>query len=415
MKRILLCVTIILLLGAGFHSNADSIDFASENQTESGKGKTTFTKEELLEDYDQLWKDLKINYPFFPVLEEEGIDLEQVYQKGREQIESRVSDLNGFLYVLKSAFWEMQNFAHLQILSNQAIESIKLGYENEEEYREQGSPWLQIMCKPQVGTTYAQNDMRTLLPDAETDIPVDADYLAEIETLYFHFKTFGMSIVERDRHVIRDCVAALGDVPIKHIIFDITGNPGGSTAYWQDDIVALFPGEYTYEQNVFYNDAPLNQFFYKDVLDYTPISEFPAGSDLPDFVEQLQLSYFTTLEEFAGQSEDALVPELSDAKRWVLIDQICYSASDQFAHYCKETGWATLVGTATKGDGAFGFNCAMFDLKNTGLLIYFSTVTADNSDGTLNTKRGTAPDIFVKGGERPLDACIRMIKAEDEN
>lgn len=384
MKKLLLCVAIILLFGAGFYSNADSIDFASENQTESGKGKMTFTKEELLEDYDQLWKDLKINYPFFPVLEEEGIDLEQVYQKGREQIESRVSDLNGFLHVLKSAFWEMQNFAHLQILSNQAIESIKLGYENEE-YCEQGSPWLQIMCKPQVETTYAQNDMQTLLPDAEIDIPVDADYLAEIETLYFHFKTFGMSIVERDRHMIRDYAAALGDVPIKHIIFDITGNPGGSTAYWQDDIVALFPGEYTYEQTVFYKDTPLNQFFYKDVLDYTPISEFPADSDLPDFVEQLQLSYFTKLEESAGQSEDALAPELSDAKRWVLIDQKCYSASDQFAHFCKETGWATLVGTAAKGDG------------------------------TLNTKRGTAPDIFVKGGERPLDACIRMIKAEEEN
>lgn len=411
MKKAIICVAIMLLFGMTFHSNADSINFA-ENQTESGKGKTTFTKEELLEDYDQLWKDLETNYPFFPVLEEEGIDLEQVYQKGREQIKNRVSDLKGFLYVLKSVFSEMQNFAHLQILSNQAIASIKLSYENEKEYNGQDSLWLQIIHKPQVETTYAQKDMQKLLPDVEADIPVDAAYLAEIETLYFHFKSFQMSIVERDRHVIRDYAAALGDVPIEHIIFDITGNPGGSTAYWQDNIVALFPGEYTYEQTVFYNDTPLNRYFYKDFLDYTPISEFPTDSVLPDFVEQLQLSYYTEIEGTVGQNTTSLVPELSDAKRWLLTDKTCYSASDQFAHFCKETGWATLVGTATGGDGAVNFTPAMLELKNTGLLVYFSTLTAANSDGTLNAKRGTAPDVFSKQGESALDTCIRMIKSK---
>ncbi len=339
MKKPLLCITIILLLNITFYSNADAIDPASENQSESSNGKTAFTKEEFLEDYDQLWKDLKTNYLFFPVLEEKGINPEQVYQKGREQIKSRVSDLQGFLYILNSTFHQMQDFAHLQILSKQAVAAISLASEKDDKYREQDSPWLQIIHKPQVETTYAQKDMQKLLPDVDADIPVDTAYLADIETLYFHFHTFLMPFDERNCHVIRDYLSTLENgIPVKHIIFDITGNPGGSTAYWKNNIVALFPGDYTYERIVFYNDTPVNQFFYKDILDYTPISEFPADSDLPDFVEQLQLSYFTQLKESIGQNAASLEPSLSDAKRWLLIDQNCYSASDQFAHFCKETG-----------------------------------------------------------------------------
>ena len=401
----------MLLFGMTFHSNADSINF-TENQTESGKGKTTFTKEELLEDYDQLWKDLETNYPFFPVLEEEGIDLEQVYQKGREQIKNRVSDLKGLQLILNSVFNQMNNFAHLQVVNQATVNAFELVCETSDDNIEQMLPWIQIIRKPQVETTYAQMDNHESLSEIKNEFMVDTSYLSDIATLYFHFKSFDMSLVEGDCHVIQDYLSTLGDVPIEHIIFDITGNRGGSTAYWQDNIVALFPGEYTYEQIVFYNDAPLNRYFYKDFLDYTPISEFPTDSVLPDFVEQLQLSYYTEIEGTVGQNTTSLVPELSDAKRWLLTDKTCYSASDQFAHFCKETGWATLVGTATGGDGAVNFTPAMLELENTGLLVYFSTLTAANSDGTLNAKRGTAPDVFSKQGESALDTCIRMIKSK---
>ena len=34
-----------------------------------------------LEDYEQLWADLRVNYPFFPVLEAQGIDVNAVYEQ----------------------------------------------------------------------------------------------------------------------------------------------------------------------------------------------------------------------------------------------------------------------------------------------------------------------------------------------
>ncbi len=104
MKKRLLFAIMIFALSVSFYSNAEDATLVMESQSEADEIKTVFTKQELLEDYDQLWKDLKEYYPFFPVLEEEGIDLKQLYQKGREQIKSRVSDPQGLMFVLNSVF-----------------------------------------------------------------------------------------------------------------------------------------------------------------------------------------------------------------------------------------------------------------------------------------------------------------------
>lgn len=38
-------------------------------------------------------------------------------------------------------------------------------------------------------------------------------------------------------------------------------------------------------------------------------------------------------------------------KIWVLVDEYCYSATDALVWFCKETGFATVVGTKTGGNG----------------------------------------------------------------
>lgn len=422
MKKRLRFAIMILVLSISFYSNAEDATPVIESQSEADGIKTVFTKQELLEDYDQLWNDLGEYYPFFPVLEEEGIDLEQLYQKGREQIESRVSDPQGLMFVLKSVFGQMRGFAHLQVADQNTVNALKYAYQQGEM---QFEPWYSIIQKPQVQAIYGRmtdaenrSEMQggfaadeSGLPDAQDRFTVDASYIPDLKTVYYHFKSFDTSFMERDRNMIHDHLESLGNVPIEHVIIDVTGNAGGNTEYWKENIVGLFPGDYLWESYVFYNDTEINRYFYKDMLDYTPISEFPEHKKLPAFVDWLQLSYFTKIEDVIGQDEASLESRLADAKRWVLIDQNGYSATECFAYFCKEAQWATLVGRATRGDG-IGGNPVFLELKNTGVLIYFSSLAGAGSDGTLNTQRGTAPDIYCKQGESPYHTCIRMIEAE---
>ena len=98
-------------------------------------------------------------------------------------------------------------------------------------------------------------------------------------------------------------------------------------------------------------------------------------------------------------------------KIWVLIDQGNYSAADNFAYFCKETGFATLVGTTTRGNG-IGFQPAAMALPYSGLMIYYEQYLSYNPDGTCNGTRGTLPDIVASPGQTPLLACWQAIQSE---
>mgnify|MGYP000092003912 CR=1 FL=1 len=372
--------------------------------------KTEFTQEEFLVDYDQLWADLEENYPFFPVLEEKGIDVEGVRQSGRETIESRVTTLEGFVWVLKVMFGQMRNFAHLDLAAPSIMEVHISGYTEGIQFAQ---PWYEVICQPQTVATYAQLydwDMGSGEEYVEDDVypPVETRYLPEYQAVYFHFPSFHNTLVERDRDVVSDYLDSLGEVEISHVILDITGNMGGNDLYWMDHIVRTLGGGTCWRQDVFLSDTPVNRRFMYPYYAISPISSLPEDYEAPEFVEELGFTqYFPIYVDFSQAEE-----RLPGARRWLLVDRQVYSAADAFAGFCKDTGWATLVGSATSGDGGKGVPPVMIPLKNTGLLIWFSSVAGANSEGQLNTDYGTNPDILSRGGEAPLDTVLRLISSQ---
>lgn len=65
--------------------------------------------------------------------------------------------------------------------------------------------------------------------------------------------------------------------------------------------------------------------------------------------------------------------------------------------FCKNSGFATLVGTTTNGDGGVA-DPLLLALPNSGLLIRFSIFYGLNADGAGNEATGTTPGhiIFIK-------------------
>jgi C-terminal processing protease CtpA/Prc len=228
-------------------------------------------------------------------------------------------------------------------------------------------------------------------------------YSTDCKALYIKIPSFHYELVDRDSNIVYEGLKKYPEA--ENIIFDITTNGGGSDGYWMENLVAPFGGTYEFGYRSFFKSTPLINKYYAD-SESKPVSEL---SDAPEWASELGLDrYYTdtwTLseEDFDGEIIDR------DIKKWVLISNRVYSASEKFVCFCKATGWATLVGTKTSGDG-LGPTPVMLLLPDSGLLIRFSGNVGENPDGSINAVTGTKPDITCQKKETPLERCLEEIR-----
>lgn len=86
--------------------------------------------------------------------------------------------------------------------------------------------------------------------------------------------------------------------------------------------------------------------------------------------------------------------------------------------FCKATGFATIVGENTKGDGG-GSEIFRMKLPKSGLIMQFRTMHGLNPDGSSNVEFGTSPDVVYSGNPDTkrisiLACCLNYIKSIDE-
>ena len=96
-------------------------------------------------------------------------------------------------------------------------------------------------------------------------------------------------------------------------------------------------------------------------------------------------------------------------KIYLLVDSSVYSSSESFANFSKNTGFATLVGSKTGGDG-IGRDPMLFALPNSGLVLRYSSTYGIDQTGAANEEVQTEPDIYVKSTysneDLTLDYCV---------
>jgi len=98
-----------------------------------------------------------------------------------------------------------------------------------------------------------------------------------------------------------------------------------------------------------------------------------------------------------------------NGKIWLFVDGDSYSTSDAFVNYCKQTGFATVVGTRTSGND-IGAEPLRMVLPYSGLIINYAASLAFNPDGTCNETSGTLPDITPADGVSALQTCLDAIQ-----
>lgn len=381
------------------------------------------TLEQKMEDYEYFWKILREGYPYWGVVKRAGLDADAVYQKGKDYLESNQTDLdfNSILFQITRS--DFGGTGHLASFASAAgYQALLDVYGSIQDENPRWNRVVQILENPATKIYYDNmqevEEKIAALQEEEKNEPEEAadaaanastQILEEGKIAYIRIPSFADQYVDSDRQLLLDFYKEIAEYP--HLILDLTGNGGGNDEYWENNIVVpnISAPLTSHQYFLFNSKAECNQ----DYLPLTfepesihPISELPEMPKLAE--EDLPLFDSFVYSERMVEPESGAKP--FQGKIWVLVDEWVYSSSESFALFCKDTGFATLVGVNTGGDGG-GPEGNFFTLPNSGLLIQFSVFFSLNPDGSGNEEYGTTPDILSPDGETPLDTCLKAIRA----
>lgn len=331
-----------------------------------GASTESLTPLEKLADFEYLYSVVSENYPFLWVNERiNGIDWLGEKDEFRKLVEAAETDeefARAIAYILSRL-----NNDHTHILSSSSA-----------------------------GTVTDDNNVTTSVID-------------EGRIAYIKIRSFSSRYVEQDRQQVLEFLASVRDYP--NLLIDIRGNGGGSEQYWRQLLVApLISDPVAWRWYVVVRSGAAVQEYMKNRLGPGYYFLQVGRGNLPR-LQNVPREVFT--EEFIEpiQLPDVIMPKNPVGFRgriFLLVDERVYSSTETFAAFAKTTGWATLVGTVTGGDG-IGFDPMVFTLPNSELNIRMAESMGLNPDGTANEETKTVPDVLVDTG---LDAADRDVVLE---
>ena len=178
-----------------------------------------------------------------------------------------------------------------------------------------------------------------------------------------------------------------------HLIIDIRGNPGGNDYYWLENIAGPLLKErvkstmyHAYKTDGKYLDCWRREF--------GVINRHPKKSlqNLPPEVLTDEYKLYKLVNNYKPTTTVDF-----DGQIILLTDWYVCSSSEAFSVFCKQTGFATLYGTNTGGDG-IGHQ-TYFALPNSKLVIEMSAAIGLNEDGYANEEFHTVPDVYYESAK----------------
>jgi hypothetical protein len=175
-----------------------------------------------------------------------------------------------------------------------------------------------------------------------------------------------------------------------NLIIDIRGNCGGNDGFWIEELVKPLLKQKAKSTSYFaiHDKATYSHIFRKEREWYWRSSKL-RFDHLPPEVLTKEIKIYR--DHRIEGPENAVE---FDGKIALLVDNMIFSSSESFAVFCKNTGFATLYGTNTGGDGIG--DATYFVLPNSKLIIRYSYLLGLFPNGDANQETHTPPDVYYE-------------------
>lgn len=403
---LLLIIAVFLFNAVGCSSN---IQVVQKNQVSQNK---QLSQKEKLDDFEYMYNILKENYPYFEVNKRQNnVDWLSKKEDYISMIKSTDDD-KSFFDVLNVILSELHN-GHTSILDSKFYHYADDIYKQNPE---ENKAWLKQLNNSKAAKRYKnpEDDPSNSQSSGDEITPnnIETKILKDREAAYLSIKTLNSFNIEGDMKIIAPFLKKIKNY--KALIIDIRDNGGGDTRYWSDNLVPMLidkPLDST--QYEAYRGGSFTEQFLKcrsgkGYEACKPISNIKSENlkNLPPELEK-DFKYYST-------ETTSVEPKNSigfNGKIYMLIDDGVFSSSEALASFAKGTGFATLVGETTGGDG-IGSDPAVCVLPNSGYIFRFTKEMGLNPDGSSNFEYKTQPDIKAsakKGSDISNDEAIKTV------
>ena len=393
----LICAVLAFLLLTGCSGMGGGISSGSHR----------LTQEQMLADYDAMWKDIDDNYPLMGVAKRTTKkDFAKVRAEYGEKLTGAKSDAD-FFDVLSGCVGEFEGTGHMSLFDRDTYQEMlslykSLNYpQTKYLYTVLNNPSSKAFYSTQEGELRGGISINLSGLFGKTNL--STKILETDQVAYMKIKSLDNSFISTDTPKIREFFQQIKNYGA--CIVDIRGNGGGDSAYWVKNLVApnlTEPAEYTGYQLV--RGKAAEQYLISAGMIMVPLWDFKRLPNInqDDFA---RMDYFIESKSKIPNESDT---KAFEGKFYLLTDGGVYSSAEAFAIFCKATGFATIVGEPTGGDG-MGTDPLLFALPNSGTILRFSASLGLNPDGGSNEEFGTVPDVPNAAGKDALQTCLDLI------
>ena len=359
------------------------------------------TSDQKVIDFEYLYAVLRDNYPFFGVAERKyGVDWLAKHDEYVLRLKATDDDA-AYYRELNSILRELHD-GHLDFSPTIKYSKFKpildgLGPDFE--------PWSRAMHRDSVRAVYweqllAKKDVehkpvkKKSLPKQRGKKSYYADtLLCNGKIALMRLSSLPYEKISVDSLRIASFLSTISEAD--YLIIDIQGNSGGSELYWSRLVVSrLIPKPITYFSTQIVRGGEINREYCPEFFEEAESLTGEVCSGLPD--ELYDGTFYLRKYPCEVAASD---PIAFRGKIYLLVDRKVFSSAGGWADFCKQTGWATVVGETTGVQG-IGRDPIVISLPESGLLLRYPYCNGINADGTFNGEVGVRPDIEIHGKDR---------------
>lgn len=400
------------LISQNFISRIKSVDYTNYSEQENMDTEMLISKEEAINDFYYLCNTLESNYTYIKTAERlYNFEYKKIKAEFIELLNNKPEHINVkkfYYYVRDNYISYFRGSGHLSVLNAGEYFNLINIYNH------------QLKNDNSIHSKYLINVLNDSKPNLTYNyfnkLPNDVSISNKNQTSTLEFKyiddniayikipSFSVELIDNDKEKLLSFYESLTE--FEFLILDIRGNKGGNDYYWKENIVSpLIDESLICTQTFFARDTDLSRSYLQgftlnkindeDLHKYAKIN----NDDITD--SDLITSGQVIVEPKYPNINKKL-------KIYLLVDEKVYSSAESFTMFCKQTDFATIVGTNTDGDGG-GIDPILFTLPNSGLIVRFSILYKINSDGSCNEEFGTTPDYIYNDNNLLLDWVIDNI------